>query len=68
MCRGCVKTIDDSFISAKDRVLVERGSILGEFLEHESSESNSANLVFSFHTASAHSGHSPTTGLWKSDR
>jgi len=41
-----VKTIDDSFISAKDRVLVEHGSILGEFLEHESSESNSANLVF----------------------
>ena len=45
-----MKTIDDSFISAKDRVLVECGSILGEFLEHESSESNSANLVFSFHS------------------
>jgi hypothetical protein len=40
-----VKTIDDSFVGAKDRDLVERGSILGEFLEHESSESNSANLV-----------------------
>jgi hypothetical protein len=54
--RGCVKTIDDSFIGAKHRVLVERGSILGEFLEHESSESNSANLVSSFHTASTRSG------------
>jgi hypothetical protein len=51
--RGCVKTMDDSFVDAKDPDLAERGSILDEILEHKSSESNSANLVFSFYTASA---------------
>jgi hypothetical protein len=46
------KTMDDSFVDAKDPDLAERGSILDEILEHKSSESNSANLVFSFYTAS----------------
>ena len=45
--------MDDSFVDAKDSDLAERGSILDEILEHESSESNSANLVFAFYTASA---------------
>jgi hypothetical protein len=31
--RGCVKTIDDFFVSAKDRDLVDRGSILRESFE-----------------------------------
>jgi hypothetical protein len=44
--RGCVKTIDDSFVGAKDRDLVERGSILGEFLEHGSSEFCESSFLF----------------------
>jgi hypothetical protein len=40
--RPC-KNAYDSFIDAKDHDLVDRGSILSEFLEHESPESNSAN-------------------------
>ena len=49
--RGCEKTVDGSFVDAKDPDLSERGSILDEILQHVSSESNLMNLVFSFYTA-----------------
>jgi hypothetical protein len=46
--RGCVKTHDDCFVSAKDRDLVDRGSILSEFIEHDSSESKFCEFSFLF--------------------